>query len=136
VGPPQEVSRVVGGAGIKYQEFADGWIYEVYSPVGCPSAVLRGKTIKILLLGRWIGAFSEDGVNYMSVWIPREEHEELFPYGPPTFRVYDEEGVETARSRVAAWQDPNETNPSLKTGPIKLVELAKLQGPQKGPESA
>lgn len=118
-----------GGAGIKWQEYEDGYLYEVYAPIGAdPSIIPRAKTVKIILEGRWVAAFEEADINYLTVWIPRMKHEDLFPGGPPEFRYYDENAKKSAFSEYRDWVDPNETmpGPANRTGEIKLVELAKL----------
>lgn len=130
------MSRVSGGAGIKYQEFEDGWIYEIYTPVDSIHAVVpRGKTAKILFVGCWLAAFNEDGINYLTIWVLRKDHEAMFPQGPPSLRIYDEDARETAASKMAAWKDPNETMPGVKPANLKLVELARLVESRKGTES-
>lgn len=131
VGPPREMSRNHWGAVIRHQEFEDGWLYEFSSPIGAHQSVFpRAKTVKLLFSGRWVDAFCEEEINYLTVWVPKEEHEEIFPDGPPAFRYYDEDAREAARLEYHAWLDPNETLPGGgKTAGLKAVERGHL-GPE------
>jgi len=120
------MSLAATGGGIKYQEYDDGWVYELYSPVGAdPAIVPRAKTAKLIFESRWMAAFEDAGTNYLTLWVDRKTHETIFPAGPPKFRFYSDPAAQYAREQYGAWVDPNDTNP---TGEIKLVGIAKLLG--------
>lgn len=117
------------GAGIRYQEFQDGWVYELYAPVGTgPAVIPRAKSAKLVFSGLWMAAFEDKGVNYFTLWLDRKTHEEIFPDGPPRFRYYDDVGTRDARERYSTWADPNDTNPGgVRTQELKLIEIARLE---------
>lgn len=128
LGPPRDVSLTKAGAGIKAQEFDEGWVYELYAPIGsAPGVMPRAKTAKLIFEGHWLAAFEADGVNYLTLWVHRKTHDRLFPAGPPSYRYYDDEASRDALTRYSTWVDPNDTNPSVRTGELKLVEIARLE---------
>jgi hypothetical protein len=113
--------------------YSDGVMYEFSVPMGRAEPFFVGpEMIRILFSGSWIGAFEDDYVNYLTVWVPNQVHEHILPNGPPPFRMY------TTLDRDESWKSfdewlkrasmtGKEAEPPGNTGPIKLLEIHEIQ---------